>query len=170
MKYNKSLTFWDECHRECNCGSYALNLNEWYHPGDLCGHGTEDSAGWFLADQDPYYTDDELADMLAEYYIDHLLEDFGDSISMPSLDEPEVIPNGEELIAFRAGAYRFGEDSDECDYDFHFKVYRDGDWFEKMGSDDIQRTSINDWCNSCMYYNSQTFYFTHKWSENLTNS
>lgn len=173
MKYNKGFDFWNEYRADCNCGSLAFNLDEWYHPGDLTGHYEEFMAEDFLCGLDvdrAGHDDDVLADELAEFYIDLLIEDFGDEISEPSLDEPEVIPNGYELIAFRAGAYLWDDGyGDTWDYDFHFKVLREGQWLEKCGSGSVFPTSLSNWSAGSMYYNSHTFYFIHKIAcENLT--
>ena len=79
MKYNKGFSFWNEDHKECNCGSYAFNLDEWYHPG--CFHGDDDED--YIVDNLEYWSDegcmgDELADKLADFYLGsyyvHLLE------------------------------------------------------------------------------------------------
>jgi len=92
--------------------------------------------------------------------------DFGDRIVI-SIYEPiqEYLKENDEVIAFRAGAYDY-EFGDEFDYDFHFKVYRHGKWFEKRGCEPIRPTSLDDWTGS-IYYNSQTFYIIHH-CENLT--
>lgn len=173
MKYNKGFDFWDKYRRDCNCGSLAFNLDEWYHPGDLKGNYEDFLAEDFLLGLDDDFDDDEIADALANFYLDLLVEDFEDEISEPSLEEPEVVPNGYELIAFRAGAYSWdqGEWGFSFDYDFHFKVLREGQWLEKLGGGSVFPTSLSDWNGGSMYYNSHTFYFIHRIAcENLTNS
>ena len=30
--FNNDPNFWDDDPAECNCGSYALNIVEWYYP------------------------------------------------------------------------------------------------------------------------------------------
>ena len=167
MKYNKGFSFWNEDHKECNCGSYAFNLDEWYHPG--CFHGDDDED--YIVDNlecwsAEGYIDDELADKLADFYLGLIKNDFGDRIII-SIYEPiqEYLKENDEVIAFRAGAYEY-EFDDEFDYDFHFKVYRHGGWFEKRGCEPIRPTSLDDWSGS-IYYNSQTFYIIHH-CENLT--
>ena len=164
MKYNKGLDFWNEEHRDCNCGSYAFNLDEWYHPGCLYGDDDESEVTDLLHDLAEIYDDDDMADQLADFYLGRIKEDFGDDIVISAL-EPNVdnFDDNVEVIAFRAGAYEY---SDEIDYDFHFKVYRFGRWFEKRGSEPVRPTNLDDWCAS-IHYNSQTFYIIHS-LENLT--
>lgn len=160
MKYNKGFEFWKEDHTDCNCGSYAFNLDEWYHPGCLCG---EDEEGELFDCLDFWSEegcdDDELADKLADLYLERVKNDFEDKIVISILKpDLEALDKDMEVIAFRAGAYEFNSD---FDYDFHFKVYRDGRWFEKRGFEPIRPTSLDEWSGS-IYYNSQTFYITHK--------
>ena len=163
MKYNKGFDFWKENHEDCNCGSYAFNLDEWYHPGCLCGEDSQDELldsleCWFAENCD----DDELADKLADFYLNRIKDDFVDKITI-SICEPnvELLDNNVEVIAFRAGVYEFGYYEPDFDYDFHFKVYRDGHWFEKRGFEPVRLTSLDEWSGS-IYYNSQTFYITHQ--------
>lgn len=168
MTYNKGFDFWNEEHAECNCGSYAFNLDEWYHPGCICGRYNdcdEDVITFLDCWNAEGVSDDELADELASFYLDKIKNDFGNSIVI-SVIEPDVElfeTEEVEVIAFRAGAYEF---DGEIDYDFHFKVYRFGQWFEKRGHEPIRPTNLDDWCAS-LYYNSQTFYIVHH-LENLT--
>lgn len=162
MKYNKGFDFWNEDHRDCNCGSYAFNLDEWYHPGSLCGEDEEENIienlEYWAEDE---HEDDELADKLADFYLDRIANDFKDDITI-SIIEPDLdnLEDGIEVIAFRAGAYQWKGEYADFDYDFHFKVYRYNNWFEKRGCEPVRITSLNDWSGS-IYYNSQTFYITH---------
>lgn len=165
MEYNKGLDFWKKEHEECNCGSYAFNLNEWYCPGAI--RGTDDEDGpidcldyWYGQG----YRREELADKLAEFYLEKIEDDFRDKIKIVT-EMPELSDTNIEVIAFRAGAYE-EEDYDDFDYDFHFKVFRNGSWLEKRGREPIKFTSLEDWSGS-ICYNSQTFYIIHR-LENLT--
>lgn len=165
MEYNKGLDFWKKEHKECNCGSYAFNLNEWYSPGVICGaddeNGLMDCLDYWYGEG---YRREELADELAKFYLERIEDDFKDSIKIVT-EMPELYRPNAEVIAFRAAAYA-GEDYENFDYDFHFKVFRDGKWLEKKGSQPIKFTSIEDWSGS-ICYNSQTFYIIHS-LENLT--
>lgn len=166
MEYNKGLDFWKKEHEECNCGSYAFNLNEWYSPGVICGvddneNGPMDCLDYWYGEG---YRRKELADELAKFYLERIEDDFKDSIQIVT-EMPELYRTNAEVIAFRAAAY-VEEDYENFDYDFHFKVFRDGKWLEKKGSQPIKFTSIEDWSGS-ICYNSQTFYIIHS-LENLT--
>lgn len=167
MEYNKGLDFWNEEHKNCNCGSYAFNLNEWYNPG--CFHG--DDEDYDIIDNLEYWSNegcvgDELADRLADFLLELIKSDFEDKITVLA-SEPiqEFLKANDEVIAFRVGAYEY-EYGNDFDYDFHFKVFRHGGWFEKRGCEPIRPTSPDDWSGS-IYYNSQTFYIIHH-CENLT--
>ena len=161
MTYNKGFDFWNEEHVECNCGSYAFNLDEWYHPGCICGRYDdcdEDVITFLECWNAEGVSDDELANELASFYLDKIKNDFENEVRIVFESElPTLINEGEEVIAFRAGAYEF---DGEFDYDFHFKVYRFGQWFEKRGCEPIRPTNLDDWCAS-LFYNSETFYIIH---------
>ena len=161
MKYNTDPNFWNEPRSQCNCGSLAFNLDEWYHPGALTYIDSETELYDYLEScNENYIDDDELANELAELYLSRIIADFGDQITEPTTRKisEEEVDEGEEIIAFRAGAYEWGDD---FDYDFHFKVYRDGEWIEKLGGGAIELTTPYNWDGS-MYYNSETFYFIHR--------
>lgn len=172
MKYNRDPNFWNQKQIDCNCGSLAFSLDGWYHPGSLMHIDDSDEIYDYLllwTDEDGIYNDDELSNLLADLYLERIEEDFGPDITPPTItpiDPPRE--KNKELIAFRAGAYVWGyKDSRDFDYDFHFKVYRDGEWIEKNGSGPVNLCSIDNWDGS-MYYNSDTYYFIHTFSENLT--
>ena len=171
MNYNKSFDFWNEEHEDCNCGSYAFNLDEWYHPGCICGRydDCDDDVITFLDSwSDEGIDDDELANELASFYLDKIENDFeGEIRIVHDFELPTYVCPGEEVIAFRAGAYAWkGYNCSSFDYDFHFKVLRDGHWFEKRGSEPIRATNLNEWTAS-IYYNSETFFIIHR-LQNLT--
>ena len=62
----------------------------------------------------------------------------------------------EELIAFRAFV------NEDCNWDFHFKVLRNGLWQEKCGSDPVRFCEEDDWHNGLVEYISYTSYFAKK--------
>ena len=172
MNYNRDPNFWNQKQAHCNCGSLAFNLNDWYHPGSLTHSDNEGEIYeyfniWIY--EDGIYNDDELSDLLAQFYLERMQRDFGSYMSEPTVIpiETPLAPN-EELIAFRAGAYVWTSDgTEDYDYDFHFKVYRNGEWIEKRGPGSVNPCSIDNWDGS-MYYNSETYYFIHRFPENLT--
>ena len=171
MEYNKGLDFWNEEHKNCNCGSYAFNLNEWYHPGCMCGRYNDcNDDVLYLLDcwHEGGADDDDLANDLASFYLDKIKNDFGDEVRIVFASElPTSVNEGEEVVAFRAGAYAWeGYNCSSFDYDFHFKVLRNGHWFEKCGSGLIQETNLDEWTTS-IYYNSKTFFIIHR-LQNLT--
>ena len=171
MEYNKGLDFWNEEHKNCNCGSYAFNLNEWYNPGCMCGrYNNFDDDVLYLLDcwHEGGADDDDLANDLASFYLDKIKNDFGDEVRIVFESKlPTLVNEGEEVIAFRAGAYAWeGYNCSSFDYDFHFKVLRNGHWFEKCGGGLVQETNLDEWTTS-IYYNSETFFIIHR-LQNLT--
>lgn len=131
-----------------NCGGYALRTFSWYCPNscslidkieELLGEGFDFS---------------EIKDIMTEWMVKSMLSDFGDTLSV--IDEKEVPKamkeSDREVVAFRFGI----ECDDEDDWfdsiskgytpdyetlatDFHFCVFRDGEWMEKCGDSVIQK-------------------------------
>ena len=172
MGYNTDKKFWEKKHPDCNCGSFAFDLNKWYCPGSLTGIDSEDE----LIDLIDYYylngyDEMSIANQLLEEYIERIITDFEDKVYGFSLDNIDIskLEPDEELIAFRAGvAVDEIDAAPEFDYDFHFKVFRKHEWYEKNGSSAVHHCEIDNWYTSTIFYNSDTIYFIHKRPQNLT--
>ena len=109
-----------------NCGSYALNIKEWY--------------------------DNELYENYAdiEDWVDCLLYEGYELREVTSIDD---CAQNEEIIAFRTYVdLDFYED-----FDFHFKVLRNGEWSEKNGNGPVHTCTLENWGK----YNSSTFFLAH---------
>ena len=132
-----------------NCASYAMNIKEWWDPEIEEDYGS--IYEWVDAMEDCGYTLTEMQDIIAEEYIDAFLNDFP---SVRALDKSTDIQPDEELIAFRICL----DLDDDIDFDFHFRVFRDGKWSEKNGNGLVHDCSMAYWGK----YNSKTFYFGHK--------
>ena len=119
--------FWEEDQRHSNCGSYALNVQEWVYPDD--DESLEDREDLMYDVWDATMDVDETADTLAERDWDALLRMF--SFLRP-VDAPcEDLTK--EIVAYRVGI-TYDEESDQLDEDFHFRVRRNGIWYEKQGT------------------------------------
>lgn len=145
-----------------NCGSYALRLKEWYdNEVDECFGGIEQ---WCLELLEEGISDSDIPDMIAETYLDRICRDLGDSIKvLTRLDRATMLKVAahnfhEELIAFRTYVpIEEWDPEDYLEFDFHFRVYRDGRWMEKNGNHAVQECDISDWGK----YNSSTFFLIH---------
>ena len=151
---NHNPHYYEECQDFANCGSFAFNIEEWYSPDDYFEDDMGETVeqwidhciwnGW-----DEYDMSDEFAGILVNY----ILNDFDDVRYL--VWEGEIQPD-EELIAFRTFV------DTEGNWDFHFKVFRDGLWLEKCGSDPLRFCEESDWNNGILEYISQTVYFARK--------
>lgn len=151
---NHDPNFYEEYQAIANCGSFAFQVEEWYAPDDYF----EDDNGicieaWIEEGLEEGCSEYDLADGLAEILANYILLDFED---VRYLMWPSELQENEELIAFRT----FVDDS--CNWDFHFKVYRNGLWQEKCGSDPVRFCDEWDWNNGLLDYISCTFYFARK--------
>ena len=151
---NSNPNFYEEHQSVANCGSFAFQIEEWYSPEiyfdedqDMCVEDWIEQG--FESGCDEYDLSDGFAEILANY----VLKDFED---VRYLLWPEELESNEELIAFRTFV-----DMD-CNWDFHFKVYRNGFWQEKCGSDPVRFCEEDDWNNGLTEYISCTFYFARK--------
>ena len=152
MSYTRNTdpTFYYKNSGEVNCGSFALRLNEWYEPEE----DYDTMYDWIIG-MSWDYDDYEMSNLYAHAIIDRILEDFADEIEIcdgraPSTDDLE-------LIAF--ATYCIYDESEEyCNWDFHFKVFRDGIWQQKCGCFKPEFCEFDEWGN----YTSKITYFYHK--------
>lgn len=151
--HNSDLTHYEKCRWETNCGSYALRLNEWY----IFDSFEEGEEYYWIRDLfSNGYNDEEISNIYAEILVDELINDFKDTlIPVTNARPPET--KDEELIAFAAYC-TYDYYYDYINWDFHFRVYRDGGWKEKCGCEKVKDCDIIDWGN----YISNVFYFIHK--------
>ena len=141
MEYTKNTNphYYEENQSCSNCGSFAFQIEEWYSPDEYfeedMGVSVEewiDNCIWNGWDE--YDMSDEFAGILVNY----ILNDFDDVRYIVQIGELEQ------------------------NEDFHFKVFRDGLWLEKCGSDPVRFCEENDWNNGLLEYISQTIYFARK--------
>ena len=152
MEYTRNTdpTFYYKNSGEVNCGSFALRLNEWYEPEE----DYDTMYDWIIG-MSWDYDDYEMSNLYADAIIDRILEDFADEIEIcdgraPSTDDLE-------LIAF--ATYCIYDESEEyCNWDFHFKVFRDGIWQQKCGCYKPEFCELDEWGD----YTSKITYFYHK--------
>ena len=132
---NTNPTFWKEEHRDCNCGSFALNVTSWVTPYD----------------NDDFYTDSQRTSMIEEMYDEGFaIEDIAETVveldvnailrACPWLERVSL---DETTSNDRVVAYRIYIDEDallagEIDDDYHFRVRINGFWFEKCGEEPIR--------------------------------
>ena len=156
MEYTRNYNpnFYEEKQRSANCGSFAFQIKEWYSPDkyfeDDCWQTVEE---WIEEGFEFGHDEFDLSETLANIFIDYVLADFED---VRYLWSPDDVRSDEELIAFRTFV-----DSD-CNWDFHFKVFRDGRWQEKCGGNPVRFCDEWDWHNGILNYISSTFYLARK--------
>ena len=152
MEYTRNTdpTFYYKNSGEVNCGSFALRLNEWYEPEE-----DYDTIYDWIIGMSWDYDDYEISNFYADAIIDRILKDFAGEIEIcdgraPSTDDLE-------LIAF--ATYCIYDESEEyCNWDFHFKVFRDGIWQQKCGCFKPEFCEFDEWGD----YTSKITYFYHK--------
>ena len=151
MEYTRNTdpTYYQKHSGAANCGSFAFRLNEWYEPTE-----DYDEINDWLTEMGWNYDDNELADMYADILIDKILEDFAGEIEPCDGRAPST--KDTELIAFATFCY-YDTDEDYCDWDFHFKVFRDGIWQQKCGCFKPEFCELEEWGR----YNSKVSFFYH---------
>ena len=162
MEYTKNTNpnFYEENECSSNCGSFAFNVEEWYDPERDFEIEVGYISDWMVEMVDNGYSCDEVADIYAEGLAESVLNDFFGEIR--EVYFPSEVNENEELIALRGYCrYETGEDYIP-DYDFHFKVFRNGIWQEKCGSEPVKFCTADDWTYMTRTYNSETIYFAHK--------
>ena len=149
---NSDPEYYKKYQRCSNCGSYALRLQEWYDPDgffeDAVGCGYE----WIEEMIDEGYSDTEIANMYTDILTDGMLMEFEGELTV--CDGRPPCSSDEELIALNTFVY-YGDDGG--DYDFHFKVFRNGKWSEKCGVLPVEECDEDDWGR----YNGDPVYMYH---------
>lgn len=159
---NSDKNFYKKYQSDTNCGSFALNIEEWYDPHDCFDEeGNDFATDIYEVTEDTVYTTEQLLKRAKA----GIAKDFYEEIYfIDSFDEYEEKEN-EELIAFRVGIETFGSNY-YVSTDFHFRVFRDGRWQEKCGcgpvEDYIDLEPDKPWELYNWLYDSDIVYFVHK--------
>lgn len=152
---NSDLTYYETHRHNANCGSYALRLNEWYELDDKF----EDKMGYYIDEwieemNENGYSDFEISTIYADTLVECMLEEFEGELEVCNGRPPSA--SSVELIAFATFCYY--EDCGHADFDYHFKVLRDGKWMEKCGMDKVRECTEDEWGD----YISDVTYFYHR--------
>lgn len=145
--------------RKTNCGSYALRLKEWYDPIDDFFEKTGMwISEWIDHQGEKGYSNFEISTLYRDILVDCLLEEFKGELELCNGKIPTN--SSLELISFNTFCIY---DPDECaDFDFHFKVFRDGEWSEKCGWGEVRDCDEADWVYPFGEYIGKPVYFYHK--------
>ena len=151
---NHDPNYYEENRNISNCGSFAFQIKEWYSPdGEFENEMGYDIDEWVEQGIHEGFDEWEMSDGLANALTEYILSDFDD---VRYLINPSDVQPDEELIAFRTFV------TNDFNWDFHFKVLRNGLWQEKCGSDPVRFCEEDDWHNGLMEYISYTSYFAKK--------
>ena len=153
MRYerNNDPNYYIEKQHYSNCGSFALNLKGWYDPEEYF-YDIYGPIDFWMESLREDYTNEELSDMYADVLVEGMLEEFKGELRLLECIDDEI-DDDEELISFRGVC-----DNDIDEYDFHFKVFRNGRWMEKHGGGPVRECREWDWG----WYISETYYFAHR--------
>lgn len=152
---NSDLTHYKRNQMSTNCGSYALRLNEWYSLDDEFNGDIYD---WIWQMSEEGYADWEISNIFRDILLDCMLNEFGNELEI--CDGAHPTDDNIELIAFNTFC-TVSECNGESEYDFHFRVFRDGTWKEKCGSDCVRECDMNDWGD----YIGEEVYLYHRLGE-----
>lgn len=137
-----------------NCGSFAFRIKEWYHPED----GLIDEVGeidcWIADMIEMGYSIDEITEIYLDAIVEQIMEDFYGTIEICDGQPPGT--DDKELVAL--SVFCDWDKDFWSDYDFHFKVLRNGRWQDKPGMEPIRFCTKDDWGR----YTSKVVYFYHK--------
>ena len=148
--------------KDYNCGGYALRTFSWYLPYEYDEKNYPFFSNSDLAEylMDVGYSVEETMDEILRVNTEKMLKDFSGKLRV--VQRYSHIENDEELIAYRLSF----EVDDSCidDMDFHFVVFRDGQWMSKMGADEVKLFAFTEeqWETPNFIYNSPIVYLAHK--------
>ena len=157
MEYtrNSDPDYYNKNRVRANCGSYALRLREWYDPEEYLESIEEDYVdGWIECMAMNGYDNDEITDYYIDVLVDGMLQEFDGELELCDGQPPTT--SDKELIAFNG--FCCCDDDYNIDYDFHFKVLRDGMWSEKPGREPVKFCDLEEWGR----YTGKTVYMYHK--------
>lgn len=165
-----------------NCGGYALSTFSWFYPYiagfrycnmlhiNNCNNNDDKYRTELIFElYEDGFNKDEIIDYLLLRDKNFMLSVFKDSLR--SISSPEEANEDEEVIAYRLciNLYEdgYGEVREEdIDEDFHFLVFRDGQWMHKPGSNMIQPFEgdiYKPWVSSVdLVYTGKILFFANK--------
>lgn len=162
---NSDQNYYEDNYTSTNCGSYAFNIKDWYDADRAFENENGYAHIWMEELFDKGLSDLEVSNLYIAELLDGIVADFKGEVQL--LDSIPILKSNEELIAFRAFC-RWDEIMDEVDFDWHFKVYRDGHWREKNGSGLVSECRLQDWeYEDEMNYISKVYFFKKIYPENL---
>lgn len=151
---NSDPTYYKTHENETNCGSFALRLQEWYSPEDLFIDEVGDIENWLYNIIYEGYTQEDASEIYSDWLVEQIMRDFDGEIER--CDGRPPCTSDKELIAFSTFCM-WDEDDEWYTWDFHFKVYRDGEWQQKCGHWPVESCELEEWDR----YISTPVYFYH---------
>lgn len=158
MEYtrNRDLNYYNAHRYRANCGSYALRLNEWYDPEAYLMDQTETMyvEEWIEHMALNGYDNYDITDVYIDILVEGILREFDGELELCDGRPPTT--SDKELIAFNG--FCNCDENYNIDYDFHFKVFRDGMWSEKPGCEPVKFCELEEWGR----YTGEPVYMYHK--------
>ena len=138
-----------------NCGGYAFETYSWYGPGDFSEE--DDAVNDFIINiMDSDISDEEdINELLFDFCVNEILKTFP-TYRRISEEEAQQLPIFTKIIAFRIFF------NDFFDYDYHFKIRKNGIWSHKRGSSKVKQCTLEKWSYIDCSYNSPTAYFVER--------
>ena len=133
IPFNNDPSFWEGNSGNCNCGSYALNITDWYYPYPE----RQSFEAWIVEMTEDGVSMERMRDIIFYnnvYNIERQFEDY-----LIPIESPHDVVTCVDVIAFRIS---LTGTSEHLLYDFHFKLRHDGKWTEKMGWDDVRECEL----------------------------
>lgn len=150
-----------------NCGGFALGTYKWFNPFDGDYDDRADRIALELvgaSDFDRYRFQKQLFDNEVDYIQKHC------SYLKP-IKNLRFIPKTATIVAYRNGVF-WDEEFEGYQYDFHFKVRSNNQWFEKCGRNEVRCCELmprSVWDTGTTIYNSPIQYFLRTKFENSIN-
>lgn len=157
--HNSDLNYYLDFPIVTNCGSYALRLKEWFDPfwafAKITGLVVSE---WIEEKWEEGFSDFEISCLYGDVLTEYLLKEFDGELEI--CENKDILKAGTELIALNT--YCTYDDDSGPDYDFHFKVLRDGVWKEKCGYTQVTTCEEYNWSYGDFEYIGEPIYFYHK--------
>ena len=178
-KRNSDPGLFRENENGTNCGSFALNVTEWYTPyiegyiedDSLWKYEVDERARWAYDLLQDGYTAMEVMDCVTDRDFEFIL------MTCPWLEPIDLdeMRDTDRVIAYRLSMEVPGDvsefDMDE-NGDFHFRLFENGEWWEKNGAGPVHKVidmseepwEVDDW----LIYDGPVKYARFKEGENVS--
>lgn len=132
---NLSSQYWKKNQTQCNCASFALNVRGWWKPYNE----SEIALDAYMRDICIHHSFKALPKRMLKKNVKYMLSCFPE-LTQVTFEEYKKLPKDVDVIAYRIGFLY--HDVSDIEFDFHYKLRVDGQWYEKRGGYPVSKCKL----------------------------